>query len=69
MSEKTVIPKEILIKEVDEAVRRRIGDQPLKLPYLSDYEEPEYSLGNAIRGQITGKLNDYEREVHQELSR
>ena len=69
MSEQTVIPKEILIKEVDEAVKRRIGDQPLKLPYLSDYEPPEYSLGNAIRGQISGRLDGYEAEVHQELSR
>ena len=69
MSEQTVIPKEILIKEVDEAVRRRVGDQPLKLPFLSDYEPPEYSLGNAIRGQISDRLDGYEAEVHQELSR
>ena len=69
MSEQTVIPKEILIKEVDEAVKRRIGDQPLKLPHLSDYEPPEYSLVNAIRGQISGRLDGYEAEVHQELSR
>ena len=69
MSEQTVIPKEILIKEVDEAVKRRIGDKPLNLPYLSDYEPPEYSLGNAIRGQISGRLDGYEAEVHQELSR
>ena len=39
------------------------------LPYLSDYEPPEYSLGNAIRGQISGRLDGYEAEVHEELSR
>ena len=64
MSEQTVISLGILIKEVDEAVRRRIGDQPLKLPYLSDYEPPEYSLGNAIRGQISGRLDGYEAEIN-----
>ena len=69
MSEQTVIPKAILNKEVDEAVKRRTGDKPLDLPYLSDYEPPEYSLGNAIRGQINGRLDGYEAEVHQELNR
>ena len=67
--ETRTIPKGILIKEIDEAVRRRLGDQPIYTPFLSDNQTPEFSLGNAIRGQINGRLDGYEAEVHKELIR
>lgn len=72
MSEHTetrTIPKGILIKEIDEAVKRRIPDEPIYTPFLSGNEGREYSIGNAIRGQISGRLDGYEAEVHQELTR
>ncbi len=69
MSEQVVIPKEIMRAEIDAAVKRRIPDEPIYTPFLSDNQTPEFSLGNAIRGQINGRLDGYEAEVHQELTR
>ncbi len=69
MSEHNVIPKETLRAEIDAAVKRRIPDEPIYTPFLTGNEEREYSLSNAIRGQISGRLDGYEAEVHQELTR
>ena len=62
--ETRTIPKGILIKEIDEAVRRRLGHQPIYSPFLSDNQTPEFSLGIAIRRQINGRLDGYAGEVH-----
>ena len=69
MSEQIVIPKEIMRHEIDAAVKRRIPDEPIYMPFLTSNEGREYSLGNAIRGQINGRLDGFKAEIHQELSR
>ena len=64
MSEQITIPKRILEAEVDTAVKRHVNEKPLPMPYIADYEAPEYSLGRAIRCQISGRLDGYEAETH-----
>ncbi len=46
-----------------------ITTSPINTPAIHNGDTRAYSLGNAIRGQITGKLDGYEAEMHQELSR
>ena len=46
-----------------------ISNRPLDTAYIETGGDHEYSLGKAIRGQMSGKLDGIEAEVHQELSR
>ena len=46
-----------------------ISNHPLDTAYIETGGDREYSLGKAIRGQMSGKLDGLEAEVHQELSR
>jgi len=46
-----------------------ISNRPLDTAYIETVGDHEYSLGKAIRGQMSGKLDGIEAEVHQELSR
>ena len=50
-------------------VMSKISNKPIPDFAYHDGENQQYSLGAAIRGQITGKLDGIEAEVHQELSR
>ena len=69
MSEQVVIPREIMRAEIDFALKTRLPDEPIYTPFLTGNEEREYSLGNAIGGQSTGKLDDYEAQMHHAITR
>ena len=47
----------------------KVGNVPLPDTPFFSRETEAYSLGKAIRGQMSGKLDGIEAEVHQELSR
>ena len=50
-----------------DAVAKMRQDWPIAI--LNNGETQAYLLGNAFRGQISGRLDGYEAEVHQELNR
>jgi len=73
MSEQYTIPKAVIEAEVEKAMARKATDEmkPLPLPYVSEYEQRDFSIMKAINAEIMADWSDagYEREMIQEERR
>ena len=68
MSEQIEIPKDIIRKEVDAYLKQQ---DPIATPYVSDYQEREFSITNLLNAEVHQDYTNagYEREMCQEAKR